>query len=60
MLKANDPWEVIRKLAIKRLHWGCGRIPAPGWINSDRKELPAVDVVCDIRDDLPLESGAQA
>ncbi len=43
-------------MAIKRLHWGCGRIPAPGWINSDRRDLPGVDVVCDIRDGLPLES----
>jgi len=43
-------------MAIRRLHWGCGSNPVPGWINSDQKDLPGVDVVCDIRDGLPLES----
>ncbi len=39
---------------IRRLHWGCGGSAAPGWINSDRGEYPGVDLVCDIRDGLPL------
>ena len=43
-------------MAIRRLHWGCGASPAPGWINSGRSNLPGVDVVCDVRDGLPLES----
>ncbi len=38
----------------RRLHWGCGGSAAPGWINSDRGEYPGVDLVCDIRDGLPL------
>jgi predicted SAM-dependent methyltransferase len=38
----------------RRLHWGCGRKPAPGWINSDRQDRPGVDLPCDIRDGLPV------
>ena len=40
---------------VKRLNWGCGDHPEPGWINSDIKELPGIDITCDIRDGLPLE-----
>ncbi len=40
--------------SIKRLNWGCGGDPRPGWINSDQKDEPGVDLVCDIRDGLPL------
>jgi SAM-dependent methyltransferase len=41
---------------ITRLNWGCGNDPRPGWINSDTKDQPGVDLVCDIRDGLPLET----
>jgi predicted SAM-dependent methyltransferase len=41
--------------AVRRLNWGCGTSPDPGWINSDIKEDPAVDIACDILDGLPLE-----
>lgn len=41
---------------IKRLHWGCGSWIPEGWINSDQKEGPGIDISCDIRDGLPLES----
>jgi SAM-dependent methyltransferase len=37
-----------------RLHWGCGGDPRPGWINSDVKHGPGIDLVCDIRGGLPL------
>ena len=40
----------------KRLHWGCGSWTVPGWINSDQKEGPGIDISCDIRDGLPLET----
>jgi predicted SAM-dependent methyltransferase len=40
---------------VKRLNWGCGSWAEPGWINSDIAESPGVDIVCDIRDGLPLE-----
>lgn len=40
---------------VVRLNWGCGRNPAPGWINSDRNGRSRVDLVCDIRDGLPLD-----
>jgi SAM-dependent methyltransferase len=42
--------------ATRRLHWGCGRSVAPGWINADRVDHGGVDVVGDIRDGLPIES----
>jgi predicted SAM-dependent methyltransferase len=48
--------ENVREATIKRLYWGCGRIPKPGWINSDRKEGPGIDISCDISDGLPLDT----
>ena len=41
---------------IRRLNWGCGPQPVPGWINSDLIEAPGIDIRRDIRDGLPLES----
>ena len=41
---------------VKRLNWGCGGHTLPGWINSDLKEEPGVDLACDIRRGLPLAS----
>jgi predicted SAM-dependent methyltransferase len=38
----------------RRLNWGCGHHPEPGWINSDLKDGPGIDITCDIRDGLPL------
>jgi predicted SAM-dependent methyltransferase len=43
---------------LRRLNWGCGTEPQPGWINSDIKEDPTVDISCDILDGLPLEEGS--
>ena len=43
-------------MEIKRLNWGCGSVGEPGWINSDIKDGPGVDISCDIREGLPLES----
>ncbi len=40
--------------AVRRLNWGCGPQPAPGWINSDLLRAPGIDLSCDIRDGLPL------
>ncbi len=37
-----------------RLNWGCGPHPAPGWLNSDRHPAAGVQLVCDIREGLPL------
>ena len=39
---------------VRRLNWGCGTYPEPGWINSDRKDGPGIDLSCDILDGLPL------
>jgi len=44
--------------AVRRLNWGCGLYPEPGWLNSDIKEGPGIDLVCNIRDGLPLEDGS--
>ena len=45
-------------IGIRRLNWGCGPCVAPGWINSDRLVGEGIDLSCDIRDGLPLESGS--
>lgn len=39
---------------VRRLHWGCGPRPAEGWINSDVRPAPGVDLQCDILEGLPL------
>jgi SAM-dependent methyltransferase len=44
--------------AVRRLNWGCGSHPEPGWINSDRKQAPGIDLSCDIREGLPLEDAS--
>lgn len=43
---------------LRRMNWGCGPRPVPGWINSDLLSAPGIDVIADIRDGLPLESGS--
>lgn len=40
----------------RRLNWGCGGYPVADWINSDLRPYPGVDLVCDIRKGLPLDS----
>ncbi len=40
---------------IRRLNWGCGAAGEPGWINSDLKDGPGIDLTADIRQGLPLE-----
>jgi SAM-dependent methyltransferase len=42
--------------SIKRLNWGCGRRGEPGWINADRVNGRGVEILCDIRDGLPLDA----
>jgi predicted SAM-dependent methyltransferase len=39
---------------IKRLNWGCGNWRPEGWINSDLKDGPGIDITCDILKGLPL------
>jgi predicted SAM-dependent methyltransferase len=38
----------------RRLNWGCGPEPAPGWINADRIDAPGIEVLGDIRHGLAL------
>jgi SAM-dependent methyltransferase len=40
---------------IRRLNWGCGKVTPPGWINSDIKSGPGIDVRADILEGLPLD-----
>ena len=44
--------------AVRRLNWGCGHRGEPGWINSDQKDGPGIDLSCDIREGLPLDDGS--
>jgi predicted SAM-dependent methyltransferase len=46
--------------AIRRLNWGCGPQPVPGWLNADRRPAPGVDLCGDIRDGLPLPDDSLA
>ena len=38
----------------RRLNWGCGAAGEPGWINSDLKDGPGIDITADIRNGLPI------
>jgi predicted SAM-dependent methyltransferase len=42
--------------SVRRLNWGCGEYPEPGWLNSDIKDAPGIDIVADVRTGLPLET----
>jgi len=43
---------------VRRLNWGCGRRPVPGWINSDLRRGAGIDHSGDIRDGFPFADGA--
>ena len=43
---------------LRRLNWGCGESVEPGWLNSDVKEGPGIDISADIRDGLPIETAS--
>lgn len=43
---------------LRRLNWGCGGHLGAGWINSDVKAEPGVDLVADVLQGLPLEDGS--
>ncbi len=43
---------------VRRLNWGSGEFPDPGWINSDIKAGPGIDISCDILEGLPLEDSS--
>jgi SAM-dependent methyltransferase len=40
------------------MNWGCGEHPDSGWINSDVKAGPGIDISCDIREGLPVEDAS--
>jgi predicted SAM-dependent methyltransferase len=41
---------------VRRLQFGCGKFPAPGWINANLEPGPGVEISGDIKHGLPLES----
>jgi predicted SAM-dependent methyltransferase len=45
-------------MSVRRLNWGCGQETRPGWINADKGYAPGVDLVCDIRDGIPLDESS--
>jgi SAM-dependent methyltransferase len=42
----------------RRLNWGCGTDPETGWLNSDIKVAPGIDISADIRAGLPLDDSS--
>lgn len=52
----HDPIAANRR--PRRLNWGCGPHPVPGWLNADRTTCPGLDLCGDIRDGLDLPDGA--
>lgn len=44
--------------AVKRLNVGCGSCIAPGWVNADQLQVEGIDVSCDIRVGLPVDSNS--
>jgi len=43
-------------VGVRRLNWGCGEHPERGWLNSDIKDVPGIDIVADVRAGLPLDT----
>jgi SAM-dependent methyltransferase len=43
---------------LRRLDWGCGEHPEPGWLAADLKDGPAIHLSGDIRDGLALPDGS--
>jgi hypothetical protein len=43
---------------FRRLNWGCGSHVGDGWINSDVKDAPQVDLVADITKGLSLDASS--
>ena len=50
--------DLVPTSGIQRLNWGCGSHVAVGWINSDIKESPEIDLVADISRGLPLSDNS--
>jgi SAM-dependent methyltransferase len=53
-MQHSDRTPIRAGLGPARLNWGCGAHPEPGWVNSDLKDDPGIDLSCDIRNGLPV------
>lgn len=45
-------------LSDVRLHLGCGRRATSGWVNVDCFSSPEIDLIWDLREQLPMKTGA--
>jgi predicted SAM-dependent methyltransferase len=43
---------------VRRLNWGCGSEPVPGWLNSDIKAGPGAGIACDLQDGRPFDDAS--
>lgn len=55
-LIAKDKLAQMKREGQIRVNMGCGHVPLEGYINSDMRELPGVDLIADVSA-LPFESG---
>jgi predicted SAM-dependent methyltransferase len=56
---APEKLQAMRAAGALRLNVGCGHVPLSGYLNTDMRDLPGVDVVAEAGD-LPFEPGAVA
>lgn len=57
-MSAGDEVRTDSPPGVRRLNWGCGTEPDPGWINSDIKDGPGIDISCDALQGLPLDESS--